>query len=46
MDKKAKQRAELQQKIIEENQKRMAIEKEVAKMEQVEADLITKLQNT
>lgn len=45
-EKKAKTRAELQQKIIQENQLRLQIEQEVAKMEQDELELIQKLQNT
>lgn len=45
-EKKAKTRLELQQKIISENQRRMHIESEVAKMEQEELELIQRLQNT
>ncbi len=42
-EKKAKSRLELQQKIIEENAKRLAIESEVTRMEQEELELIQKL---
>ena len=45
-DKKARNRLELQQKIIAENQRRMHIESEVSKMEQEELELIQRLQNT
>ena len=40
------QRAELIRRINEENEKRMAIESEVARLEREEADWIKKLQNT
>jgi len=40
------QRSELIRKINEENEKRMAIESEVARLEREEADWIKKLQNT
>ena len=45
-EKRARMRAQLQQQIIEENQRRLTIEAEVAQMEQEELELIQKLQNT
>jgi len=44
--KRQQQRAELIRKINEENEKRMAIESEVARLERDEAEWIKKLQNT
>ena len=44
--KRQQQRAELIRRINEENEKRMAIESEVARLEREEADWIKKLQNT
>ena len=46
MEKKAKTRAELINKILEENNRRVAIETEIQRMEQEELELISKLQNT
>lgn len=44
--KRQQQRAELIRRINEENEKRMQIEAEVARLEQEEAEWIKKLQNT
>ena len=45
-EKRARARMELIDKIMAENQRRMAIEAEVAQMEEEELQLIQKLQNT
>lgn len=46
MERKSKARQDLIQKILDENQRRLDIESEVATMEQDELELISRLQNT
>jgi hypothetical protein len=46
MERKAKARQDTIQKILEENQRRLNIESDVARMEQEELELIGRLQNT
>lgn len=46
MERKARQRQDLINKILEENERRLYIEGEVSRMEQEELDLINRLQNT
>ena len=46
MERKARQRQELINKIMEENERRLDIETSVAMMEQEELELINRLQNT
>ena len=40
------QRASVQQKILDENQKRVNVEQQIVSLEQEELDLINKLRNT